>query len=167
MQSQLARNPTYSPIATGHSLGGAIASLASASLVHFFPSLTTYTLGQFRTGNPAYAAYIDRILPYPRMYRITHSYDGIPQTIHQSSGYLHHSREHWELEPFGPKNTYRCGAGDDQVGLTRGRKMSQSLIEIRSAISLRSDLEWGVLVRCRALMLRICESQPRGWPLSY
>ena len=118
MRSQLASHPSYKPIVTGHSLGGALASLASASLVNFFPSLTTYTLGQFRTGNQAYADYVDRILPSPRLYRITHTNDGVPQTIHRDSTfgpYAHHSREHWELEPFGPSNTYRCGAGDDTV----------------------------------------------------
>lgn len=115
MQSQLSSFPGYKPIVTGHSLGGAIASVASASLVHFLPNLTVYTFGQFRTGDPTYAAYVDRILPYPNLYRITHLNDGVPQTIHQSSGYAHHSREHWELEPFGPSNTYRCSSGDDQV----------------------------------------------------
>ncbi|KAK4498078.1 hypothetical protein PRZ48_010734 [Zasmidium cellare] len=114
MQAQLSSFPGYKPIVTGHSLGGAIASVASASLVHFFSNLTTYTFGQFRTGNPAYAAYVDRILPYPNLYRVTHLNDGVPQTIHRSSGYAHHSREHWELEPFGPSNTYKCTPGDDE-----------------------------------------------------
>ncbi|KAF2173739.1 hypothetical protein M409DRAFT_16013 [Zasmidium cellare ATCC 36951] len=115
MQAQLLYFPEYKPIVTGHSLGGAIASVASASLVHFFTSLKTYTFGQFRTGDPTYAAYIDQILPYPKLYRVTHLNDGIPQTIHRSSGYAHHSREHWELEPFGPSNTFKCSPGDDQA----------------------------------------------------
>lgn len=115
MQAQISAHPGYHPIVAGHSLGGALASLSSASLVHYFPNLTSYTLGQFRTGNPAYAAYINRILPYPNIYRITHTNDGIPQTIHKSKGYLHHSTEHWELEPFGANDTYKCQPGDDDV----------------------------------------------------
>lgn len=57
MQAQLKQYPGYAPISTGHSLGGALCSIASVSLVHNFPSLKAYSLGQFRTGNPSYAAY--------------------------------------------------------------------------------------------------------------
>lgn len=170
MQDQISAHPGYHPIVTGHSLGASIASLSSASLVHYFPDLTTYTLGQFRTGNPAYAAYIDRILPFPNMYRITHTNDGIPQTIHKSSGYLHHSTEFWELEPFGPKNTYKCQPGDDDVRPSKMRCTScPILIDVAGmqSIDVRSRHRWRGNTRRHQsrthLLHRNPDWQPTGW----
>lgn len=37
--------------------------MPSASLIGLGHNLTTYTLGQFRTGNPDYANYLDYFLP--------------------------------------------------------------------------------------------------------
>lgn len=114
ISAQVKAHPRYQLVVTGHSLGAALCSLASMSLVHPFPTLKAYSFGQFRTGNPAYAAYVDRKLPYPNFFRVTHTNDGVPQTIHRSSGYAHHSTEFWELEPFGNVRTYQCQPGDDQ-----------------------------------------------------
>lgn len=73
-------------------------------------------MGQFRTGNPAYADYVDQLQPPPSFHRITHTNDGVPQTIQQSQGYRHHSTEFWELEPFGDNNTQQCPGQDNPVG---------------------------------------------------
>lgn len=64
MQAQLSQYSGYAPIVTGHSLGGALCSIAAVSLVHDFQGLKAYSLGQFRTGNPAYAAYGEFIFPF-------------------------------------------------------------------------------------------------------
>lgn len=112
IKGQQSAHPNYSLIVTGHSLGGAIASIASASLYGLGLALRPYTFGQFRTGNPAYASYIDSIYPpgsAMAFRRVTHGDDGVPQTETVAQGYLHHSTELWELEPFGANNTERCG----------------------------------------------------------
>ena len=117
LNAQKQINQNYKIIVTGHSLGGALASMASASLVGLGNNITTYTLGQFRTGNPAYANYIDSIQPPDKMFRITHNNDGVPQTLSVSQGYRHHSSEYWELDPFSAGNTQRCTGQEPQVGI--------------------------------------------------
>jgi predicted lipase len=59
INTQLTTRPEYALTVAGHSLDGALASFASASLVRVGMNVTTYTLGQPRTGNPAYADMID------------------------------------------------------------------------------------------------------------
>ncbi|KAH7411447.1 alpha/beta-hydrolase, partial [Cadophora sp. MPI-SDFR-AT-0126] len=112
-------NPSYALTVTGHSLGASLAALASASLAN--PSLnlgvniTTYTFGQPRTGNPAFADYIDSLLPEGRMFRVTHSNDGVPQTITTQDGYRHHRTEYWENDPDSAATTVKCEGQEPPV----------------------------------------------------
>ncbi|EFX01310.1 lipase, class 3 [Grosmannia clavigera kw1407] len=75
----LKANPGYTTIVSGHSLGAAIAALAFASLVNGPYNVTTaYTYGQPRTGNQAFANYLDSISGASDtepgiLYRVTHS----------------------------------------------------------------------------------------------
>jgi hypothetical protein len=88
--------------------------MSSASLIWLGHNLTTYTLGQFRTGNPDYANYLDYFLPPflgQAFQGITHTNDGVPQTLTTALGYRHHSAEFWKLEPFG--SVLPLGAGRD------------------------------------------------------
>lgn len=105
-------------------MGAALASLAAVSLTNLGYNLTTYTYGQPRTGNPAYATYVDTLFPPSLaaagapannggMYRVTHANDGVPQIPPQSAGYRHHSTEFWDsnssvLVPPTQAETYRC-----------------------------------------------------------
>jgi hypothetical protein len=107
--------PEYSLTVTGHSLGGALASLASPSLVGSGLNITTYTFGQPRTGNPAYADMVDRVLPFGKMFRVTHSNDGVPQTITVADGYRHHSTEFWENDSAGADTTVQCSGQEPPV----------------------------------------------------
>jgi len=80
VHSELAARPGYNLITTGHSLGGTIASLSKISLLQNFPgsyvspmiyfiefpfqesvdsSVRMFTYGQPRTGNAAYAAFVN------------------------------------------------------------------------------------------------------------
>ncbi|KAE9374963.1 alpha/beta-hydrolase, partial [Stipitochalara longipes BDJ] len=108
INTQKTSHSGYTFTVTGHSLGGALASLASASLVGIGMNITTYTFGQPRTGNPAYANMIDQVLPFGKMFRVTHSNDGVPQTITVADGYRHHSTEFWENDPAGANTTVQC-----------------------------------------------------------
>jgi predicted lipase len=82
---------------TGHSLGGAMASIAAGTIVStgLFSSLKTklITFGQPRTGNHEYSAAIDRLLGV-NVYRITHADDIVPHIPPKDlDGFYHHSYE--------------------------------------------------------------------------
>jgi hypothetical protein len=62
LKHALSENPDYNTVLAGNSLGGALATLAFASLVNGDYRVTTaYTYGQPRVGNPAFANYIDSL----------------------------------------------------------------------------------------------------------
>ncbi|KAI1842352.1 hypothetical protein JX266_011393 [Neoarthrinium moseri] len=104
----LLQYPGYSLVVTGHSMGGALASLAAASLDGQGLPLIASTYGQPRTGNQAYANLIDSAFN-GTMYRLTHTNDGVPQIPAQSDGYRHHSREYWQSDdPPTIENTFQC-----------------------------------------------------------
>lgn len=92
VRSQLAAHPGYTLISVGHSLGGALSSLGGLSLKSNFPTANVimYTFGQPRTGDPNYAALVDRILGVGNIFRGTHTTDGVPTIIPTSDGYKHH-----------------------------------------------------------------------------
>lgn len=71
------RYPDYRMLILGHSLGGAMASLASASFIYENVTqsdrLTLYTFGMPRVGNQQYARAHDRLVP--NSYRLVHYRD--------------------------------------------------------------------------------------------
>ncbi|KAH6654824.1 Alpha/Beta hydrolase protein [Truncatella angustata] len=104
----LSQHPNYSLTITGHSMGGALASLGAASLQGQGLSVTPYTYGQPRTGDQAYADYIDSTFP-DTIFRVTHKNDGVPQIPSQDDGYRHHSTEYWQSEdPPTINDTFQC-----------------------------------------------------------
>ncbi|PAV81959.1 hypothetical protein WR25_05853 [Diploscapter pachys] len=88
--------PTYDLWITGHSLGGAMASLA-ASYVGFnklFPvsQIKMISLGQPRTGDSAYANAFDQLIPYA--YRIVHAKDIVTHIpLKGQENFRHHKSE--------------------------------------------------------------------------
>lgn len=103
LTAALAQSPAYRLTITGHSLGAAIASLAGADLRSRGFDVAVYTYGQPRTGNQAYADYIDAKLPFQpgsghnnnTMARATHANDGVAQVPAEKEGYRHHATEYW------------------------------------------------------------------------
>ncbi|UMM33365.1 hypothetical protein L5515_006876 [Caenorhabditis briggsae] len=92
----ISKHPNYQVWVTGHSLGGALASLASSYLVfnHLTPSenLLLVTFGQPRTGNVTYTQNFDLLIE--NSYRITHSHDPVPHLPGKGHhGYWHHKSE--------------------------------------------------------------------------
>ncbi|TFY71631.1 hypothetical protein EVG20_g1384 [Dentipellis fragilis] len=135
VQEQLESYPNYTVVATGHSLGGAIASLASVSLRVHFPSarIRLFTFGQPRTGNLGYADAVSELLGNANVYRgcfllsISPEYltdvhplysrshlDGVPTILPESWGYRHHATEYWQyMEPPEPSTVRRCSGQED------------------------------------------------------
>ncbi|KKY29691.1 putative feruloyl esterase a [Diaporthe ampelina] len=116
LTSSLASSPSYQLVVTGHSMGGALASLAAASLQGQNFTLTAYTYGQPRTGDQAYADYVDTVFTgASTMIRATHSNDGVPQIPAQSDGYRHHTTEYWESDDSSSaEGTYQCTGQEPQ-----------------------------------------------------
>jgi len=144
---QITAHPDYALTVTGHSLGASLASLASASLAsaQLGLNITTYTFGQPRTGNPAYANMIDAVLPFGKMFRVTHSNDGVPQTITIADGYRHHSTEFWENDPADAADTVQCSGQEppDCNNSVRGTGIGANLTGINAAHLVYSGISIG------------------------
>ena len=84
---------------TGHSLGGALASLAAFSLSSPSPSSSLFasaevvTFGEPRVGNPSFAAAYDRTVP--KTWRVVNQGDTVPHTPITDFGYCHEGVEVW------------------------------------------------------------------------
>jgi hypothetical protein len=116
VRSQLAAHPGYSLVSTGHSLGGALSSLAGISLKQNFPgsSVRMFTYGQPRTYNPTGAFFINQQFGNSA-FRAVHTTDGVPTIIPQSLGYRHHGVEFFQSpDPASAATTKQCAAdGED------------------------------------------------------
>ncbi|EPY15777.1 triacylglycerol lipase [Strigomonas culicis] len=117
--------PTYRVLVTGHSLGGALATLCAADLLQLYavlgrgaarrPDVQLYTFGAPRVGNDAFVRWLAGALPAGGSYRVTHRSDAVPHLPPQSWGYVHLPREVWftdGLEPPEDARGYRVCADD-------------------------------------------------------
>ncbi|CAI6091147.1 unnamed protein product [Clonostachys chloroleuca] len=121
----VAANPDYSVLATGHSLGGALASMAAASLRDTGLSVDLYTYGAPRLGNAVFNHFLAG-LPGAD-YRVTNLDDPVPRVPFLCWGYRSLSPEYWISQNFTgpdypPENIKVC-EGDANLecnGGTRG-----------------------------------------------
>ncbi|KAH9479234.1 putative feruloyl esterase A [Psilocybe cubensis] len=122
VQAELSAHPGYSLVSTGHSLGGALSSLAGISLQQNFPNrrgsflsnVRMFTYGQPRTFNPIGAAFINSQFG-DQAFRSVHTTDGVPTLIPRILGYRHHGIEYFQSpDPASPATTKKCAAdGED------------------------------------------------------
>lgn len=120
VKSQLASNPSYRVVVTGHSLGGALASLSAVSLKTGIPNLNLklYTYGQPRVGNAAFASLVENLVGMPNIFRAVHTFgtlqlflflgrsniqyvDGVPTFLLNKLGYKHFASEYWNFQDPG------------------------------------------------------------------
>jgi hypothetical protein len=75
VSKELAEHPGYTIVSTGHSLGGALASLAGVALKANLPDadLKVFTFGQPRTGNVAYADLVENVIGASNIFRAVHT----------------------------------------------------------------------------------------------
>ncbi|KDN66755.1 putative lipase [Colletotrichum sublineola] len=86
-------NPNYTIVATGHSLGGAVVTIAAAYLRLDGYSVDIYTYGSPRVGNAAFADFVT-VQPGAE-YRLTHVDDPVPHLPPIFLHYRHTSPEYW------------------------------------------------------------------------
>jgi len=108
--AQLRIHEDLTIVTSGHSLGGALSSLAAISLKSNFPhcKIRMYTYGQPRTGNHIYAEFINREFG-DNAFRAVHMNDGVPTMVPRLLGYHHHGVEYWQfVEPPVAATTVKC-----------------------------------------------------------
>uniref|UniRef100_A0A915EPU8 Fungal lipase-like domain-containing protein n=1 Tax=Ditylenchus dipsaci TaxID=166011 RepID=A0A915EPU8_9BILA len=103
--------PNYDLWMTGHSLGGALASLAAAQIVadgkFDVSKIKLYTFGQPRTGDADYANALDAHLLAENTYRITHSRDPVVHLPpHKYYNFTHNKAEVWYSNDMTVNKTY-------------------------------------------------------------
>lgn len=90
-----------------------MAALCSAHLVSRYPHFVTYTYGEPRVGNQAFASFFDQhfgtgSITTTRYFRTTHTTDGVVPLPPYNYTYRHQGLELWYLDPPSACNTYIC-----------------------------------------------------------
>ncbi|KAJ9621281.1 hypothetical protein H2203_007333 [Taxawa tesnikishii (nom. ined.)] len=93
LKAAVAANPGYPIVATGHSLGAAVATLAAAELRTQGYNVGLYTYGSPMVGNNAFATFVTN--QSGGNYRVTHANDIVPKLPGLLFGYRHVSPEYW------------------------------------------------------------------------
>ncbi|KAI0058113.1 alpha/beta-hydrolase [Artomyces pyxidatus] len=108
--------PDYSVVAVGHSMGGALASIASLSLKYHIPSAAVrlFTYGMlYATGNAGFADLMHDMIGDANMYR-ARNIDGVSTLVPESLGYRHHATEYWQhAEPPDSSTVRQCEGQED------------------------------------------------------
>ncbi|KAJ7930297.1 Alpha/Beta hydrolase protein [Mycena leptocephala] len=144
VKAELAEHPAYTIAVTGHSLGGAIASLAAPALKSELPAaaIKLFTFGQPRVGNRKFAAFVEKKLGVDNIFRSAsfdiHSYPYSPAQLDAVSfdseslnntesnivSYTHHSQGNFQA-PLGlfysPTEPLSLGLGTSGIGRALGR----------------------------------------------
>ncbi|GMR58152.1 hypothetical protein PMAYCL1PPCAC_28347 [Pristionchus mayeri] len=117
LQSLINKHTDYTLWVTGHSLGGALASLAAAHVaannIIAGSKITLYTMGEPRNGDQTYANVHDNLLKTE--YRITHLRDIVPHVPPQFMKYVHHKFEVFYQNDMAPGQPYTvCSEQEDK-----------------------------------------------------
>ncbi|KAF8143475.1 alpha/beta-hydrolase [Mycena galopus ATCC 62051] len=115
VMAQVAKFPKYTVVVTGHSMGGSLAAIGGISLKIVLPSamVKVYTFGQPRTGDTAFASFVESTIGVDNIFR-----DGVPTLIPRILGYEHHGTEYWQFKDpalfTSPASTLtKCIGGED------------------------------------------------------
>lgn len=111
LKAAIAANPSYTVTVTGHSLGGAVATIAGAYIRAAGIPCDIYSYGSPRVGNTAFVNFVNSQVG--AHYRVTHTDDPIPRYPGKLFGYRHTSPEFWLRT--GSATTINYGITDIQV----------------------------------------------------
>ncbi|KAJ5372272.1 Lipase class 3 [Penicillium concentricum] len=125
VQEQATHYPEYALTVTGHSLGASMAAITAGQLSATHDQVRLYTFGEPRTGNLAYASYMNENFDVAspeatRLFRVTHADDGIPNLPPAEQGYVHSGVEYWSVEPHSASSTFVCSGSEVQCCEAQG-----------------------------------------------
>ncbi|KAJ5816747.1 Lipase class 3 [Penicillium robsamsonii] len=125
VQKQATQYPEYALTVTGHSLGASMAAITASQLSATYDQVSLYTFGEPRTGNQAYASYMNEYFEAAspettRFFRVTHANDGIPNLPPAEQGYVHSGVEYWSVEPHSAYSTSVCTGNEVQCCEAQG-----------------------------------------------
>mmetsp|Transcript_3228 Transcript_3228/g.6331 ORF Transcript_3228/g.6331 Transcript_3228/m.6331 type:complete len:363 (-) Transcript_3228:226-1314(-) len=119
IMAYLDQAPKHPLVVTGHSLGAAMATLLAFDISQMegnrgFPSVSSLTFGEPRTGNHAFHEAFSKAVP--DNWRVTHADDIVPKVPFQSFGFYHTAREIWYSDRKYEAGKYRVcdGSGEDR-----------------------------------------------------
>lgn len=113
--SAMQTHPNFKLVITGHSLGGAIATIAAGELRSQQYHCDLYTYGSPRVGNAVYANFISNQQQLlGREFRVTNLDDPVPRLPPMLLGYRHTNVEYWISE-----NNYD-GVGVEDMKICHG-----------------------------------------------
>lgn len=124
-------NPKFEVWVTGHSLGGAMASLAASFLIanNIVPGnqVKLVTYGQPRTGTTPFAVAHDAQMAYS--YRVTHNRDIVPHIPNEGmEDYKHHKAEVFYKESMNAGASFKvCSSSDESNDCSNGLLITASV----------------------------------------
>ncbi|KAG0634801.1 Alpha/Beta hydrolase protein [Tuber brumale] len=92
VNSLRAQYPSYKLIVTGHSFGGALATITATEFRRLGYTTELYTYGAPRVGNDKFCSFVSGS---SGNYRVTHLNDPVPRLPPVALGYYHISPEYW------------------------------------------------------------------------
>ncbi|KDD76023.1 triglyceride lipase, partial [Helicosporidium sp. ATCC 50920] len=112
----LDQHPGAPVYATGHSMGGALATICALDLrlSHDLPDVRLYTYGSPRVGNAIFQAWVLEVVK--EHWRFTHNRDLVPSVPPVLMGFSHLARELWMVDYAAPNCTlvgYCDDSGED------------------------------------------------------
>ncbi|KAG0126301.1 Alpha/Beta hydrolase protein [Tuber indicum] len=123
VNSLRAQYPSYKLVVTGHSFGGALATITATEFRRLGYATELYTYGAPRVGNDKFCLFVSRS---SGNYRVTHLNDPVPRLPPVALGYYHISPEYWIS-----RGDTNIKAGDVQIYegiLNTGGNTGQSFI---------------------------------------
>ncbi|KAI1391465.1 alpha/beta-hydrolase [Hypoxylon trugodes] len=104
LASAQSANPSYKIIFTGHSLGGAVSTVAAGYARNKNYAVDLYTYGSPRVGNEAFVNFITQ--QAGAEYRVTHLDDPVPRLPPIAFDYRHTSPEYWLSDGTSTQSDY-------------------------------------------------------------
>ncbi|CAD5220526.1 unnamed protein product [Bursaphelenchus okinawaensis] len=124
--------PDYSVWVTGHSFGGAIASIAATQIMAeyklSFSKVILVTFGQPRTGDVEFAMSYSKYIP--TTFRITHKHDLVPHVPPVFfAQYKHHLNEIWYPNNMGKSDRFIVCKGEEDPKCSNSVKSPISVLD--------------------------------------